>query len=71
MKTYLLLIALIFVGCSAEKIEGCKCTAKYTNVVTNSSYYVPNTTIDCETRYPIDSQEGGNVWYFGCVEDKR
>jgi uncharacterized protein YcfL len=66
----LLLIALVLVGCSAEK-ETCKCTATYRNVVTNSSYYVPNTPIDCETRYPIDNQEGGNVWYFGCVEDKR
>lgn len=69
MKKIILLLGLIFIGCSEEKSTDCKCTAKYTNVVTGGSYYVPNTPIDCETQYPIDNQEGGNVWYMGCVEN--
>jgi hypothetical protein len=69
MKKLFLFLGFVLFGCSEEKNNDCKCTAKYTNVANNTSYYVSNTPIDCETQYPIDNQEGGDVWYMGCVEN--
>lgn len=72
MKTTLIIsLGLLAFGCSAEKAADCRCTAKYTNVTNETSFYVEREPIDCETRQPIVGSESADVWFMGCVSGTK
>jgi hypothetical protein len=52
MKKYLIILLVLFLGCSEDK-KDCKCNAKMTTFEVGTGYfYINNLPIDCNTGKP-------------------